>query len=41
MILYYSGTGNSRHAAKCIADALGEPLCDLNGRIKARSGRGL
>lgn len=35
MILYYSGTGNSRHAAKRIADALGEPLCDLNGRIKA------
>ena len=35
MILYFSGTGNSRCAAKRIADALGEPLCDLNERIKA------
>ena len=26
MILYFSGTGNSKYAARRIADALGEPL---------------
>ena len=35
MILYFSGTGNSRYAAQRMADALGEPLLSLNDRIKA------
>ena len=35
MILYFSGTGNSRHAAKRIAAALNDTLLDLNERIKA------
>ncbi len=35
MILYFSGTGNSGYAARCIADGLGEPLLCLNDRIKA------
>ena len=35
MILYFSGTGNSGHAARRIADGLGEPLLCLNDRIKA------
>lgn len=35
MILYYSGTGNSKYVAKRIAEALGdEPVC-INDRIKA------
>ena len=35
MILYYSGTGNSRYVARRMADALHEPLCNMNDRIKA------
>lgn len=35
MILYYSGTGNSKYAAKRIADALGDTLFCINDRIKA------
>lgn len=35
MILYFSGTGNSGHAARRIAAALDEPLLCLNDRIKA------
>ena len=35
MVLCFSGTGNSRHAARRIADALGDGLLDLNARIKA------
>ena len=35
MILYFSGTGNSKYAAQRIADALGEPLLNMNERIKA------
>ena len=35
MILYFSGTGNSKYAARRIADALGEPLLSLNDRIKS------
>ena len=35
MILYFSGTGNSKYAAQRMADALGEPLLCLNDRIKA------
>ena len=34
MILYFSGTGNSKYVAQRIADALDEPLCSLNNRIK-------
>ena len=35
MILYFSGTGNSKYVAKQIADALGDALVNLNDRIKA------
>ena len=35
MILYFSGTGNSKYVARRIADALGEPLCSISDRIKA------
>ena len=34
MILYFSGTGNSKYVAKRIADALGDELVNLNDRIK-------
>ena len=35
MILYFSGTGNSKYVAKRIADALGDEIVNLNDRIKA------
>lgn len=35
MVLYFSGTGNSRHAAKKIAEILGDELLDINERIKS------
>ena len=35
MIFYFSGTGNSNYVAKRIADALGDALVNLNGRIKS------
>ena len=35
MILYFSGTGNSKYAAQRMAEALGEPLLCMNDRIKA------
>ena len=35
MILYFSGTGNSRHVAKRMAAELDDQLLDLNERIKA------
>ena len=35
MVLYFSGTGNSRYVAGRVARALGELLCSLNERIKA------
>ena len=35
MILYFSGTGNSKYAAQRIADGLGDTLCSMNDRIKA------
>ena len=35
MILYFSGTGNSKYVARRMADALHEPLCNMNDRIKA------
>ncbi len=35
MVLYFSGTGNSRYLARRIADGLDMPLCDLNTCIKA------
>ena len=35
MILYFSGTGNSKYVAKRVADALGDEILNLNDRIKA------
>ena len=35
MILYFSGTGNSKYVARRLADALDEPLCSMNDRIKS------
>lgn len=35
MVFYFSGTGNSRYVAQRIADALGDELFCMNGRIKA------
>ena len=35
MVLYFSGTGNSRYVAERIAKALGDVLFSLNDRIKA------
>lgn len=35
MVLYFSGTGNSKYIAKCIADALNVELFNINVRIKA------
>ena len=35
MILYFSGTGNSKYVAQRIADALGDEIVNLMGRIKA------
>ena len=34
MILYFSGTGNSRYIAKRIAEAVQEDAVDLNMKIK-------
>jgi ferredoxin len=36
MVLYFSGTGNSRYVAQRIADTLGDELVSMNNRIKAR-----
>lgn len=35
MVLYFTGTGNSRYAAQRIAAALGDELLSMNDRIKA------
>ena len=35
MVLYFSGTGNSRYLARRIAEGLEMPLYDLNACIKA------
>ena len=35
MILYFSGTGNSRHAARRIAEGTGDEIIDLFGMIKS------
>ena len=35
MVLYFSGTGNSRYVAERIAKALGDEIFSMNGRIKA------
>ena len=37
MVLYFTGTGNSRHIAERIAHALGDELVSLNDRIKANN----
>lgn len=34
MILFFTGTGNSRYIARSIADSLGDELLDMNERIK-------
>ena len=35
MVLYFTGTGNSRYLARRIAEGLEMPLYDLNACIKA------
>ena len=35
MILFFTGTGNSRYIARKIADSLGDGLLNMNERIKA------
>lgn len=35
MILYFTGTGNSKYIAKKIAQATAEPLLFINDKIKA------
>ena len=35
MVLYFTGTGNSRYLARRIAEELDMPLYDLNTCIKA------
>ena len=35
MVLYFSGTGNSRHVAERIAVTLGDELFNTNDHIKA------
>ena len=35
MVLYFTGTGNSRYIAQRIAEALGDELFSMNDRIKA------
>ena len=35
MVLYFSGTGNSRYIAQHIAEAIGDELLSMNDRIKA------
>ena len=37
MILYFTGTGNSKYCADFLAHRLGDEICDLSGRIKAKS----
>ncbi len=37
MVLYFSGTGNSEHVAKRVADALDDALYSINGGIKKSS----
>lgn len=39
MILYFSGTGNSRYIAKRIADKIQDELIDANDKIKRRDTR--
>lgn len=35
MILYFSGTGNSKYIAKKIQFTLGDEIVDLNAKIKS------
>ncbi len=39
MIIYFSGTGNSRYIAKWIADNIRDELIDANDKIKRRDTR--
>lgn len=34
MVLYFTGTGNSRYVARRVAGALGDQLLSMNDRIK-------
>lgn len=36
MVLYFSGTGNSRYAAKKIAEVSGDQIISINQRLKER-----
>ena len=36
MILYFTGTGNSRYIARAIAEATGDSLLSVNERLKRR-----
>lgn len=36
MILYFTGTGNSKYCADFLADRLGDEVCDLNKRIRSK-----
>ena len=38
MILYFSGTGNSKYAAQRIADGLGDTLCSMNEPVLCGTG---
>ena len=35
MVLYFTGTGNSRYIAERIAEALGDKLLSMNDCVKA------
>ena len=35
MVLFFTGTGNSRYIAERIAEALGDEFLSMNDRIKA------
>lgn len=37
MLLFFSGTGNSRYVAKLLADALDDEVCDLNDLVGSDS----
>ena len=41
MILYFSGTGNSRFAAERIAAVTGDPTVSLNDRIRRQDTTGI
>ena len=38
MVLFFSGTGNSKHIAKIVADSLGDELVDITPYLKENKG---